>query len=106
MNAAERQQAIANILVHRRQETMENLAAEFGVSRRTIVSDITALTCSLPIESVRGHHGGVRLADWYRPHRQTLSPEQAGALRRAATRAEGEEKRLLLSVLAQFSSPV
>ena len=54
MNAAERQQAIANVLIHRRQETVANLASEFGVSGRTILRDLTALTCSLPIETVRG----------------------------------------------------
>ena len=72
MNSAERQQAIANVLIHRRQETVANLMSEFGVSRSTILRDIATLTCSLPIETVRGRYGGgVKLADDYRPHRST-----------------------------------
>ena len=107
MNSAERRQAIATVLVHRRQDTMANLAAEFGVSRRTVVTDIAELTCSLPIETVRGRcGGGVRLADWYRPHRSTLSPEQAAAVRKAAGLLTGPDRQALLSVLSQFSSPV
>ena len=107
MNSAERQQAIANVLIHRRQETVANLMTEFGVSRSTILRDIATLTCSLPIETVRGRYGGgVKLADGYRPHRSTLSPEQAQAIRRAAELMSGKERQALLSVLAQFASPV
>ena len=107
MNSAERQQAIANVLVHRRQETVANLMSEFGVSRSTILRDIAALTCSLPIETVRGRYGGgVKLADDYRPHRSTLSPVQAQAVRTAAALMSGRERQTLLSILAQFASPV
>ena len=107
MNSAERQQAIANVLVHRRQETVANLMSEFGVSRSTILRDIAALTCSLPIETVRGRYGGgVKLADDYRPHRSTLSPEQAQAVHTAAALMSGRERQTLLSILAQFASPV
>jgi len=80
---------------------------EFGVSRSTILRDVATLTCSLPIETVRGRYGGgVKLADDYRPHRSTLSPEQAQAVRRAAERTSGRERQTLLSILAQFASPV
>ena len=107
MNSAERQQAIANVLVHRRPETVANLLTEFGVWRSTVRRDGATLTCSLPIETVRGRYGGgVKLADDYRPHRCTLSPEQAQAIRRAAERTSGRERQTLLSILAQFASPV
>ncbi len=93
------------VLSVRRYDTAENLAAEFGVSERTVRRDIGELTLRFPLETVRGRHGGgIRLCSWYRPYRSTLSPEQAEALRRAACRAgEGEERRALLSVLNQFS---
>lgn len=111
MNSAERQQAIANVLIHRRQETVANLMNEFGVSRSTVLRDITALTCSLPIETARGRYGGgVKLAEEYRPYRTTLSPEQAAAIRRAeelaGTGLSGKERQALHSVLTQFASPV
>ena len=105
MTAAERRQNIMNILVSRRHETAENLAEMFGVSERTIRSDVTALTLQYPLETVCGRHGGgIRLAGWYRPGRKTLAPEQASAIRKAAEFLEGGEKQALLSVLAQFSS--
>lgn len=56
MNQAERREAIKQILNVRRSEKIENLAAELNVSVRTIKYDIEALTCSYPIESVRGRY--------------------------------------------------
>ena len=44
MRASERRQAIWETLCHRRQETAPKLAAEFGVSERTIWYDIEQLT--------------------------------------------------------------
>ena len=103
MNSAERQHAIATVLIHRRHETMANLASEFGVARRTVVNDIAAITCSLPVQTARGNSGGVTLADWFRPHRSTLCPEQAAAIRKAAPLLTGEDRQALLSILYQFS---
>ena len=95
-----------DVLSVRRSDTAENLAAEFGVSERTIRRDVEELTLRFPLETVRGGHGGgIRLCAWYRPYRRTLSPEQAAALRRAAVSAAGEpDRKLLLSILAQFSA--
>ena len=111
MNSAERQQAIANVLIHRRQETVANLAVEFDVSRSTVLRDLTAVTCSLPIETVRGRHGGgIRLCGWFRPTGRYLAPEQANAVR-AAAEAAGDrltagQRQALLSILTQFASPL
>ncbi len=88
---------------------MASLCSEFGVTRRTIQRDITALTCSLPIETVRGRYGGgVKLEDGYLPYRGTLSPEQARAVRKAAggELLDREERRQLGGILLQFASPV
>ena len=57
-SALDRRQMILEALSDRRQETVENLAAEFGVSKRTIRYDIEILGCSAPIYTVQGGGGG------------------------------------------------
>ena len=66
MTPSERREAILRVLCQRRQDKIDNLAEEFGVSVRTIKNDIEELTLALPIETVRGRYGGgVRVADGY-----------------------------------------
>lgn len=66
MTPSERREAILKVLCQRRQDTIENLAFEFGVSVRTIKYDIEELTLAHPIETVRGRYGGgVKVADGY-----------------------------------------
>ena len=105
MTATERRQGIMNALVLRRHETAARLAAEFGVSERTILRDIAELSLRYPIETGTGPYGGVRLAGWFRPGRKALAPEQIEAVREAARFLEGEKKQALLSILAQFTAP-
>lgn len=64
MDAVERRQQILELLCQRRKDTMQNLAAELGVSERTIRRDVEILTRSYPLETVCGRYGGgVRVAD-------------------------------------------
>ena len=46
MDAVERRQQILELLCQRRKDTMQNLAAELGVSERTIRRDVEILTRS------------------------------------------------------------
>jgi predicted DNA-binding transcriptional regulator YafY len=65
MGPNERRMEIIEALCRRRQDTMANLAAEFGVSVRTIKNDIDILSLSYPIETIRGRYGGgVRHLEW------------------------------------------
>ena len=83
---------------------MANLAALFGVSERTIRNDILTLSCSYPIQTVRGRYGGgVVLADWFRRESKTLSPKQESLLRRVAEALTGEDLAVMNSILAQFA---
>ena len=61
MTAAERRQAILDVLIARRHDKMENLAHEFGVSVRTIQRDIAVLTLSYPVSAYPGRYGGVHI---------------------------------------------
>ena len=62
-SAIERRQQVLEAISDRRTERIENLASEFGVSRRTIERDILVLSCSYPIVTVQGAAGGVRAMD-------------------------------------------
>lgn len=100
MNLFERRSAIIRILVRDGQTTVANLAEEFGVSPRTIYSDITALSLSHPIQTTRGRYGGgVKLADWFHPHSNALSPEQEELLQRVKNTLKGNDLVVLNSIL-------
>lgn len=74
----------------------------FQVSKRTIQNDITALTLNYPVETVQGNGGGVRIAEWYRPDRRTLSPEQMALLKKLAPSLKYEERIVMNSIITQF----
>lgn len=58
MEITERRAALLKLLCRRRHETIKNLAAEFGVSERTIRRDIDILSLSEPIYTQVGRYGG------------------------------------------------
>ena len=102
MSAGERQREIMRILLGRRFETMQNLAKEIGVSDRTIRRDVLILTTDYPLETVLGKYGGVKLPDWYNPHRNLLSREHQKALLKATETVDKETGILLHEVLRMF----
>lgn len=104
MRPNERRELLLESLLQRREDTIDNLASEFGVNERTIRRDIELLTSSYPLETVRGRYGGgVRVADWYRQGRRLLSYEQAALLDKLASTLQGEERVVMDSILAQFA---
>lgn len=58
----DRQIQILNTLRRRGKETAANLACEFGVSVRTIMYDVEALSLNYPIIITRGRDGGISLS--------------------------------------------
>ena len=105
MDAVERRQQILELLCQRRKDTMQNLAAELGVSERTIRRDVEILTRSYPLETVCGRYGGgVRVSDWYHLDRQRMSPKQTALLRRLAADLRGEDLEVMEQILLKFAS--
>ena len=95
MNQFERRNAIIHILSSERHTTMAKLASEL---------DITALSLTFPILTVRGRYGGgVALADWFQPNAHTLSPRQEELLQRLKPTLAGNDLIVLNSILVQFS---
>ena len=104
MSANERREAILNTLLQRRRDKASNLANEFGVSERTIRNDIVILSCSYPIEMKQGRYdGGIEVAPWFHMDRKYLAPEQFNLLKRLAPGLEGEDLKVLNSIITQFA---
>ena len=105
MTANERKAEIMRILVARRHETMLKLADELGVNIRTIQRDVISLMVDCPLETVRGNGGCVKVADWYRPHKNILSQEQQAVLIQMLDKADEPQQKVLREMLSAFGSP-
>lgn len=103
MQPNERRKRIIELLSFRRHETMGNLANEFGVSRGTIIRDITILQADYPIIPKRGYEGGVSLPDGYYVNAKHLSPKQVDAIRKCIRTVNPELIPVLESVLQDFA---
>src|SRR3712207_9474943 len=100
MNRMDRLFALVMLLQARKRLRADDLAAEFGVSRRTIYRDIYALNeAGVPIVSLPGE--GYELMDGYFLPPLVFSPAEASALVLGAQigRASGRE-RVEISVVA------
>ena len=103
MNPWERRQKLLEVLCLRRHETTDNLAHEFNVSRVTIRRDIRILTCSYPVETVSGGHGGIRVAEWFHLDRRALNSDEITFLRRLESQLAGADREMLGRIIATFS---
>ncbi len=67
-------------------------------------NDILVLTAEYSLETSRGNGGGVRIADWYHPHKNILSQEQISVLEQLMDKADDEQKRVLDQMLREYGS--
>ena len=104
-SALDRRQLILEALSDRRCETVERLAAEFGVSKRTIRYDIEILSCSAPIYTVQGGGGGIRVADGWYIGRRYLHNDQEELLRELMNGLQPEQQKTMQSILDSFAKP-
>lgn len=104
MTPSERREAILKVLCQRRQDKIDNLAFEFGVSIRTIKNDIVELSLAYPIETVRGRYGGgVKVADGYYYGRNFLKPKQQELLKRLQVGLTGDDLETMNSIFSDFA---
>ena len=89
MTAADRRLEIISILVVSGHVTAGELAQEFGVTRRTILNDVSALTYGYPIYTKQGVRGGIFIMDSYKPYNNTLTPLEQERLKKMYDAAEG-----------------
>lgn len=103
MTASERRSEIIRILVERKIVTVERLATELSVSKRTIMYDLDALTGHYPISMKRGRSGGVCLENWYAP-KGLLSEKHQRVLIDLLPRANEYEQGVLCEMLRVYGS--
>lgn len=105
MKAYERRQEIIRALCKRRYETIDNLAFEYGVSRRTIRYDIEELAVSHPIVTVQGNGGGVKVLDDYYLGKEYLKSDQQNLLEELLSTLSDEQAAIINSILKTFAFP-
>ena len=113
MGTAERRNEIIKILCRRRHETIENLALELAVSKRTIRRDIEALSLSYPIYTQTGkYNGGVYIMEGFFLERMYMSDIELEVLKKLYIFADNNpsilnqnEKNILCSIISTYSKP-
>lgn len=104
MKATERRQEIFEILCEQRHATMDCLANQFNVTRRTIVTDIRELSLIYPIYTVCGkYEGGVYLSNNFKLGKKDyLTQEQEEVLNELKISSTLEQQEVLQSILKKF----
>ena len=105
MGPSERRQAIWEYLCRARFDTARHLADLFGVCERTIRNDLVALSCTYPIETSFGPYGGIHVSEWFHPGQKRMSSIQTSLLVRVRMTLEGEDLKVMNSILVQFALP-
>ena len=104
-STVERRQKILETISDRRHVQVESLAAEFGVSRRTIERDILALSCSYPIVTENWRGGGIRAMDGWYVSRRYLRDDQEALLRSLLPGLQPEDRETMRKILTAFAKP-
>jgi len=106
LGANARRQKILAVMNVRRHDTFDNLANEFGVSKRTIRYDIEYLSVGYPIYTVSGRYGGgVYIMDGCQADKKYLSIEQSDLLSNLSSKLSDKDKTVMESILKEFSIP-
>ena len=103
MRPNERRRKILELLNLRRNDTMQHLAEEFGVTRMTIYRDFLAHAEEYPVIHTYGRTGGISLPEGYYLSRRYLSPEQADAIRRNLNNVTAQDREIFQSILNDFA---
>lgn len=102
MTAAERRQAILEALCVRRHDTRENLAFEFGVSKRTIEYDVLELSLTYPIYTTQGNGGGIHVVDGFYLDKPHLNEKEVALLSKILPTLTGEDNKTMSEILKKY----
>ena len=104
-SATERRMEIVAVLCERRYETIDNLAFEYSVTRRTIRRDIEILSLSFPFYTTKGTGGGVHTMEGFRLGMKYLTNVQCELLKRLLETLTGADRGVLESIIKTFQKP-
>ena len=102
---SERRMSIIETLSERRSDSIDNLAFEFGVSRRTMRNDIEILSLSFPLYTIPGPRGGVFVEEGFRLGKRYLSNEQTELLMKLLPTLSDNDATVMKSILQEFGIP-
>ena len=104
INASERRREIIEILFSRDEKVkIDDLAARFGTSRRTIRYDIEILSLVYRIGTTPGRHGGVYIDSPIHSRPRYLTPEEARALLEMLSYIQEEDKVYVKAILRDLA---
>lgn len=90
----------------KRKVTYRELADEYGITRRTAMRDIEILTLSVPLETVPGNGGGVKVMDGWYSNRLYMSEDQKLLLIELRETLTGKKREIMESILTDFIMPI
>ena len=113
MDVTARRRELLRVLCSRRFETVSALAGMFGVSPRTVLRDVEAISLYAPIYTRQGRHGGgIYLVDGYQAERLYLSADELSLLSGLLSRAEripgllpADEGREIRALISRYTRP-
>ena len=77
----------------------------FHISRATVLRDVEILSCSVPIYTVRGKGGGIRVADGWYLSKTYLRDEQEQLLRNLLPNLSEKDQQTMNGILQMFAKP-
>lgn len=103
MTVLERRKAIIKVLNVRRYEKIANLMSEFGVCRRTIITDINEISRVYPIYTSQGARGGIYVVEGATLLvEKRLNEKQNELLQRLAKNLKGKDVEIMQSILRTY----
>lgn len=102
---AERRQLVLEFIIENKKTNLDMLSEKFGVSESTIRRDILILSCSYPIETVRGGGGGIFIAEGYRLGMKYMTEEQITLLKKLSGTLSKEDESIIQTIIRTFSKP-
>lgn len=103
MTTSERRRTIVLALCRRKKETLGNFAFEFGVSKRTIETDIMCLSNTEPVYTVQGRGGGIYIDEDYVPDIRPFTMEQADLIARIRPHLNDEDGKAMDYLLETYA---
>jgi predicted DNA-binding transcriptional regulator YafY len=100
-----RREEIIRILMGGERTTAPELAAQLGVSERTIFRDLSVLTVErgYPIDTETGRAGGISMRNFRHSHKRILSRIQIKAIETAIALVDLDTAKALQSVLFAYA---
>ena len=105
VSANARRTEIVRILRSRQQTTVAYLAEICNVTTKTIQRDILVLTVDegYPIDTLKGHNGGIILRSYKHPCKHILSQEQISVLTELAQTSNKYHAEILNGILRAYA---